>query len=78
MEEAIKRIKIRLIINHLFKLEGIEVSEVETDAEVTRILGQYPPQQSDKLRKQLAKGQSSYTQLRNQMMLDKLFAKFLS
>jgi len=51
---------------------------VETDAEVTRILGQYPPQQSDKLRKQLAKGQSSYTQLRNQMMLDKLFAKFLS
>lgn len=74
--EGERRIKVRLVLQHLMKEENIEVSDEEVHHELEKIKSLYPPDQHAKIQKEFDQGSLS-NQLRNRLSLRKLFAKVL-
>lgn len=76
-KEASKRISIRLILNYLFKEMDIQVSDDEMNAAISALLGQTPEEEREQLKKELESKRELYLRLKNNIMLEKLFQKFL-
>lgn len=75
--EAEKRIKIRLILNFLFRELGISVNDEEIGRASAALMERTPEGQRAELKKQLEQKGEVYVRLKNNLMLEKLFAKFL-
>lgn len=75
--EGERRIKVRLILQHLMKEEAIEVTAEELKAELEKIKSRYPKDQSAKIQEEFDKG-ALKNQLTNRLSLRKLFAKVLA
>lgn len=77
-EQAEKQVKLRLILNHLYKAEGLEPTAEEIEAKVKEMLVRYPKSEQEKVRANYAKGKNGYAQVNNTLCLEKLLEKFLS
>lgn len=75
--EAEKRIRIRLILNFLFRTLNIEVSEEEFKKAVSRLLERTPEADRTRVAQNLEEKGEVYLRLKNNLMLEKLFARFL-
>lgn len=76
--EAEKRIRIRLILNFLFREMSIAVTDEEMNAAIASFLAQTPEADHAKIKAQFDSKKDLYLRLKNNLMLEKLFAKFLS
>lgn len=76
-KEAEKRIKLRLILQYLFKEEHLEVSEEELKREIEVSLRVYPEEEQKKIRQEYETNKNLGLRLKNHMLLNKLFKKFL-
>lgn len=74
--EAEKRIRARLVINHVIDKEGIDVDNQELEKEIEGVLALYPAQEKDKIEKHYKSGEAR-SRLKNRLKLDKLFKKYL-
>lgn len=77
MPEAEKRVRIRLILNYLFRTLNIAVAEEEIKSAGTKLLERMPEKERVKLQEQLDKKGELYLRLQNNLMLEKLFVRFL-
>lgn len=75
--EAEKRIRIRLILNYLFRTLNIDVSEEEMQDAAKKLLERTPEKDQPALQKSIDQKGEVYMRLKNNLMLEKLFAKFL-
>lgn len=75
--EAEKRIRLRLILNFLFRTLGIQVTEEELKKAVARLLERTPEADRTKVAQNLEAKGEIYLRLKNNLMLEKLFARFL-
>lgn len=75
--EAEKRVKIRLILNFLFKEAKIDVTEEEINSAAQRLVAATPEAEKARLSEQLKSRGEVYLRLKNNLMLEKLFARFL-
>ena len=75
--EAEKRIRVRLILNHLFRTLAIQVSDEEMARAGEKLIQGTPTAEKDNVTKQLASKTEAYLRLKNNMMLEKLFVRFL-
>ena len=75
--EAEKRIRIRLILNHLFRTLGLEVTEEEMQKAQERLLEAAPQDQRAQMEKSIAEQGEVYLRLKNNLLLEKVFVKFL-
>jgi trigger factor len=75
--EAEKRIRLRLILNFLFRTLGIEVTNEELAKAVERLLQRTPEADRPKIAQNLEAKGEIYLRLKNNLMLEKLFARFL-
>ncbi len=75
--EAEKRIRIRLILNYLFGELKIDVSDEEISRAGEKLISSMPEAQRKGVKEQLDKKGELYVRLKNNLMLEKLFAKFL-
>lgn len=75
--EAEKRIRIRLVLNYLFRTLNIELTEEELTLAVTRLLERTPETDRIKVEQNLKQKGELYLRLKNNLMLEKLFARFL-
>lgn len=75
--EAEKRIRVRLILNFLFKEMKIEVSDEEMSRAVSVFLQRVPESERQKYQERIAAKGDIYARINNNLMLDKLFARFL-
>ena len=75
--EAEKRIRIRLIINFLFRTLAIDVTDEEMKAATERLVATSPENEKQRILENLANRGEMYLRLRNNLMLEKLFVNFL-
>lgn len=75
--EAEKRIRIRLILNYLFRELKIDVTDEEMQKAGQALLARTPEADQPKLKEQLEKKGDVHLRLRNNLMLEKLFVKYL-
>ncbi|MBI5413864.1 trigger factor [Candidatus Peregrinibacteria bacterium] len=75
--EAEKRIRIRLVLNYLFKVLNVTVTEDELNQAIAKLRESTPEQHKKEIEKSLADKGEVYLRLKNNLMLEKLFAKFL-
>jgi len=75
--EAEKRVRIRLILNYLFRTLKLDVSDEEINNTVTHLLARTPEDQRPNIQKSLAEKGEIYLKLKNNLLLEKLFQKFL-
>lgn len=75
--EAEKRVRIRLILNYLFRTLNISATEEEIKAAGIKLLESIPEKERAKLQEQLDKKGELYLRLQNNLMLEKLFVRFL-
>lgn len=75
--EAEKRVKIRLLLNFLFKEIQIKVEDTEMQAACKKVLERAPVAEKDSVQKQIDSKGELFNRLHNNLMLEKLFAKFL-
>ncbi|MEK7528768.1 MAG: trigger factor [Patescibacteria group bacterium] len=76
-EEAQKRIMVRFVIKYVVEKEKLEVSEADVDAEVEKLLQRYPAEYTKQVTERFVKGGTAYLNLKNQILLERLFEKFL-
>lgn len=75
--EAEKRVRVRLILNFLFKEAKIDVTEEEINTAAQRLAAVTPEADRARLTEQLKARGEVYLRLKNNLMLEKLFARFL-
>ena len=75
--EAEKRVRVRLILNFLFKEAKIDVTEEEINTAAQRLSAVTPEADRARLAGQLKARGEVYLRLKNNLMLEKLFARFL-
>lgn len=75
--EAEKRVKIRLILNYLFRELQIQVTPEEMQMASDRLVASTPEAEKKALTDDLSQKKGIYLKLQNNLMLEKLFAKFL-
>lgn len=75
--EAEKRVRIRLILNYLFRTLKIDVSDEEINNTGTHLLARTQEDQRQNIQKSLAEKGEIYLKLKNNLLLEKLFRKFL-
>lgn len=75
--EAEKRIRIRLILNFLFREMKIDVTEDELNEAKVKLLSRTPDNQRAELQKQFDQKGEVYVRMKNNLMIEKLFVKFL-
>lgn len=76
-DEAERRIKIRLGLQHIIKAEKIEIGDSELEKELEVIKGMYPESEKEKIQEEYNKGELK-AQLKNRLALEALFAKVLA
>lgn len=76
-EEAIKRIKIRLALQHIFKEEKVEVNEDEMKQEIEAMAAQYPEGVRAKMTEQIEKDPDAHARIKNRIMLRKFFDQYI-
>jgi trigger factor len=76
-KEAVDRLKIRLLVNELFKREKIEVSDEEVQKAVDSMTAVYPEDEVKKLKEAYQPNSQQWMQLKNNMRLKKFFDGFL-
>lgn len=76
-EEAIDRLKIRLVLQKIFEMEKTHATEDEVKQEVEFMLMQAPPEKRDETRNMLLSDHGRRMQVENTIKLRKLFDKFL-
>ncbi len=76
--QAEKQVTLRLVLNHLYKVEKIEPTDKEIKEEVEKMLVRYPRSEQDKVRTNYEKGQQGYAQIHNAICLDRFLKKYLS
>jgi len=76
-KEAEKRVKLRIVLNHVFIEEKIEPNESEIEKHIEEILKYYPKESQAQAKEVYKKGQQQYVQVVNKLKLDKLFEKYL-
>lgn len=77
-EEAVKRLKVRLIVNELFKLENITANDQEVDFEIEKYVQTQPTDEQAKVREIFKKDPNRRLQILNSIRLRKLFDRFLT
>lgn len=75
--QAEKQLRLRYGLQHIFKEEKIDTEEKEVEAEVEKILQNYPEEKRNSLKGEYQKGKPLFNQLKNQLKLDKLFERCL-
>lgn len=76
--EAVKRVKLRVIVQHLFKTLKIEVTESEIDEVMSRALTRNLPDEERKIiETDRSSKQGTWLRVRNNLMLEKLLKRFL-
>ena len=75
--ESEKRVRVRLILHYLFKTFSIDITDAEVDEAAKRLLEATPESQRQKISQQLEQRGEIQGRLKNNLMLEKLFAKFL-
>lgn len=76
-EEATKRVKIRLILNHLFTELKIEVSDDDMQKAGETLLTHAPEAEREAVKNQLSEKKGIYLRLKNNLMLEKLINHFI-
>ncbi|MBP9718690.1 trigger factor [Candidatus Gracilibacteria bacterium] len=76
-QEAQKRVKIRLILNHLFKTLPIEVSDDDMKAAYEELTKTADGDRKKAIEQQFKEQRGIYARVKNNMMLDKLLKKYL-
>lgn len=75
--EAEKRVRIRLILNYLFRELQVQVTPEEMKMASERLIASTPEAERKTLTDDLSQKKGIYLKLQNNLMLEKLFAKFL-
>lgn len=75
--EALKRVKIRLILNHLFRHLKITTEEAEMEKAAEALLDRAPAETRGRVEAELKAKKGVYLKLQNNLMLEKLFRHFL-
>lgn len=76
-KEAEKRVRIRLLLNEIMRLENIQVTQEEFSKTLEAVVKAYPESEREKVRAVYEKDSSRRFQLINSLRLKKLFDKFL-
>lgn len=76
-EEATQRVKLRLVMNQLFKEVKVEVTDEDMEKAGKALLTQAPAEEKAGVEKQLAEKKGVYARLQNNLMLEKLLNHFL-
>jgi trigger factor len=76
-KEAEKRIKLRLALSHIFREGNFEITDKEVEAEVEQSLQFYPEKEKEKIREMYKADRNMKVQIKNKLLLKKLFDKFL-
>ncbi|MFA6521683.1 MAG: trigger factor [Candidatus Gracilibacteria bacterium] len=75
--EAEKRVKIRLVLNYLFRTLEIKVGDDEMKSAIARLVANSKPEEKASIDKDIAAKGQLYARLQNNLMVEKLFARFL-
>ncbi|PJC37436.1 trigger factor [Candidatus Peregrinibacteria bacterium CG_4_9_14_0_2_um_filter_53_11] len=75
--EAEKRVKLRLVLNHLFRTLPIEVSDEEMKKAEEKLLASVPAEQKAEIEKELKQKRGVFARLQNNLALEKLMERFL-
>lgn len=76
-DEAEKRIKLRLALNAIFRKEKFDIKDSEIKDEIDRITQYYPANEKQKICDMYKNDRDLLIQLKNRILLKKLFDKFL-
>ena len=74
---AEKQVKLRLALKEIYSKEKIEITGVDIENEVKKILATYPEKYHDEIKKMYEKGTEGYRIMENQIKLNKVFEKYL-
>jgi trigger factor len=77
-EQAEKQVKLRLVLQHLYKKEGIEVDDKQVEVKLKEMMKQYPKSEHDKIKSNYKEGTPGHAQVHNNLKLEKFLEKFLS
>jgi trigger factor len=77
-EQAEKQVKLRVILQHIYKEEKIDPTDAEVEKHLEGLLGSYPKDQQAKLKENYKKGSEGHIQIQNALRIEKFFQKFLS
>lgn len=75
--EAEKKIRVRLILNFLFRIFSISVTDEEMSAASEKLLLAYAESERPKIQEQIQNRGEAFFRLKNNLMLEKLFSIFL-
>ncbi len=76
-DEAEKRVKYRLIIQEIIQKEELSSDEKEVESRAKHSFSHLKPEQKDKIKKAYEKGGEKYEQIRNMILVGKVFNSFL-
>ena len=76
-DQAEKQVKLRIILQHLYKVEDINPSEDDVKEHLEGIMASYPESEHAKIREHYKKGSEAYVQIQNSLRIEKFFKKFL-
>lgn len=76
-EQAEKQVKLRIILQHIYKVEGIDPSEDDVAKHLETLLSTYPDAEKEKIREHYTKGSEGYNRIQNALRLEQFFQKFL-
>lgn len=77
MPEGEKRVRIRLILNYLFREMKIDVTEDEMKMATAKLIESSPESERQGVSQNLAAHGEMYLRLKNNLLLEKLFVRFL-
>lgn len=75
--QAEKQLKLRLILQHLYKIEKLEASDEEVKERLETMALAYPVKEQAKVKEVYKPGTQGFLQVKNSLLLEKLLKKFL-
>lgn len=75
--QAEKQLKLRLILQHLYKVENLEATDAEVEERLAVMAMAYPPKEQEKVKQAYKPGTQGFLQIQNSLRLEKLLKKFL-
>lgn len=77
-EKAEKQVKLRLVLQHLIKSEGIEVTDQAIQQALEEMVKDYPEAEKAKVMDYYEKNDEGQAQIKNKLLFDQLLNRFLS
>lgn len=77
LEDAVKRVKFRLIIQEIIKLDKITADEADVQGRAAHTFSHLKPEQQKSLKDSYQKGGRHYEQIRSAVLVENLFDSFL-